>query len=136
VAESLEAYERAQKAAADKKRAELEADRKALAEKLMVHGALAQRTCMGHLLSGSIAGRLYPVMIMVVLTASAIAELFIFAWLTLVALRHRRCVGNDAATILAASQFARGGYEPEKLQVHSSEQVAYPPTRVQPIYRE
>ena len=46
MAESLEAYERAQKAAADKKRAELEAKRKALAEKLMVHGALAQRTCM------------------------------------------------------------------------------------------
>ena len=46
VAESLEAYERAQKAAADKKHAELEAKRMALAEKLMVHGALAQRTCM------------------------------------------------------------------------------------------
>ena len=46
MAESLEAYERVQKAAADKKRAELEAKRKALAEKLMVHGALAQRTCM------------------------------------------------------------------------------------------
>jgi hypothetical protein len=42
----------------NKKRAELEAERKALAEKLMVHGALAQRTCMGHLLSGSFAGRL------------------------------------------------------------------------------
>ena len=73
---------------------------------------------------------------MVVLTASAIAELFIFAWLTLLAFRHGRCIGDDASAVLAASQFARGRYEPEELQVHSPEQVAYPPTRVQPIYRE
>jgi len=120
VAESLEAYERAQKAAADKKRAELEAERKTLAEKLMVNGALAQRTCMGHLLSGNTAGRLYPIVVMVVLTASAIAELFIFAWLTTLAFGPGGRIGDDAMAVLAARQRSSRCNKPIELKVHGS----------------
>jgi hypothetical protein len=83
--------------------------------------------------------RLYAVVVMVVLVASAVAELLVLArlaGLTVLSDRNRRSIGDDASSILASSQFARGGYEPEKLEIHCPEEVAYPPTGVQPIYRE
>jgi hypothetical protein len=88
---------------------------------------------MGHLLSGSFAGRLYPKVVMVVLSTPAVAELFVFARLTALAFRHRRCVGDDVATILAAGQVACGSYKPKKLKVYSSKQIANPPSACQLI---
>jgi hypothetical protein len=79
--------------------------------------------------------RLYAVVVMVVLVASAVAELLVLARLadlTVLSDRNRWSIGDDASSILAASQFARGGYEPEKLEIHCPEEVAYPPTGVQP----
>ena len=85
--------------------------------------------------SRRIAARLYAVMVMVVLTAPAVAELFVFARLTTLAFRHGWCVGNNAATILAARQFAHGSYEPIELKVYSSEQIAYPQGACQLVWR-
>ncbi len=64
-----------------------------------------------------VATRLYAILVVVVLTTPTVAKFLIFAWLTLSAFWHGRCVRNDPAAILAARQIAGRSYEPEELKV-------------------
>jgi hypothetical protein len=66
----------------------------------------------------ALAAGLDAVVIVVVLAASAVAELFVLARLAACAAGTRRSVRNDAPTVFTAGQLTLGCYEPVELQVH------------------
>ena len=67
------------------------------------------------------AGGLYTRMIMVLLSTTITAELFITVSLALPTTTGRwRTVGDEAVALLATRQLPGRGYEPVKLEVHSS----------------
>jgi hypothetical protein len=71
----------------------------------------------------ALARGLYPIVIVVVLPAPAIAELLVFARfadLMFFSDRDRGCVGDDASAILAAGKIAGRGHQPVHLQVHGT----------------
>jgi hypothetical protein len=85
------------------------------------------------------ASGLDAVPVVVVLSASAVAELFVLTGLAGLAFFSRvylRSVRDDAAAVLAPGQLAGGGNEPIELKVHHPEEVAYTPTSGELVYRK
>lgn len=64
-----------------------------------------------------------PVVVMIVLAASAVAEFLVSSRLAPCVIRgigHRRSVGDDVSAVFTLRQFRRGGHQPKRLQVEST----------------
>src|SRR5918998_3431185 len=77
------------------------------------------------------------VVVMVVLSASPVAELPVLARLAVWTAQARRSVCDDVIAILTARQITLGGCEPVvELEVHRSEKIAHSLAGGQPLYRQ